>query len=73
MTSCSLMRHAVVASALMLGSGVLLLLGAEVTGLVVPAAQLALLLVLGGACVLAVTFIAAALPGGSRWLSKCQH
>ncbi|NEV63291.1 hypothetical protein [Thiorhodococcus minor] len=73
MNSCNLMRHAVITSALMLLSGVLLLLGAEMTALFVPTAQLALLLVLGGACLLAVTFVAAALPAGSRWLSNCQH
>lgn len=73
MISCHAMRVAVATSSLLLVAGVMLLLGSEMTGFIVSAAHLALLTVLAGAAVLAVAFVLALLPAGTRWLEKCQH
>jgi hypothetical protein len=53
--------------------GSLLLVGAELTGLSVPTAHAALLLTLGSALTLAVTFLMAIWPGGKARLTGCQH
>lgn len=73
MFNCHSMRTAVALSATLLASGVLLGLIAMLTPLVVPAAQLALILVLSGASVFAATFVAALLPGVANHLDECQH
>jgi hypothetical protein len=67
------MRAAVILSAGLLLSGVFVGLIASHYPLMMPGAQLALLLVLSGAAVLAATFFAALLPGVSRRLEECRH
>jgi hypothetical protein len=67
------MRSAVILSASLLASGLLLLVLAELTGLAVPAGYLALYLVLGGAATLAAAFLIAIWPGNARRLSECEH
>ncbi|MBK1723409.1 hypothetical protein [Thiocystis violacea] len=73
MTSCSTMRVAVTLSATLLASGILLLLVAETSGLMIPMAHIALLMVLAGAAVLGFAFLFAVLPGGGHRLNNCQH
>ena len=73
MLTCRSMRAGVLLSASLLGAGVLLGLIAVMTQLGAAAAQLALLLVLGGATVLATTFLVALIPGVARRLDECQH
>lgn len=73
MFSCTTMRAALTLSALLLASGILLLLVAETTGLMVPMAHAALLMVLAGAAVLGVAFIIAVFPGSTHRLDNCQH
>jgi hypothetical protein len=67
------MRAAVILSASLLMLGVLLGIVAVSTPWIVPASQLSLLLVLAGAGVLTVTFLASLLPGVARRLDECQH
>lgn len=73
MLTCGAMRLAVSLSAALLASGVLL--GLLVLGAVLPVAlaPLSLWLVLGGAMVLAVTFLVALLPDVAHRLDNCQH
>jgi hypothetical protein len=73
MLNCSSMRAAVILSASLLMLGVLLGIVAVSTPWIVPASQLSLLLVLAGAGVLTVTFLASLLPGVARRLDECQH
>jgi len=73
MLNCSSMRAAVIFSAALLMLGVFVGIVAMTTPFIVPATQLSLLLVLAGAAVLIVTFLAALLPGVARRLDECQH
>ena len=73
MSPCTTMRAAVTSSAVLLASGILLLLTAEISGLLVPMAHLALFIVLAGAAVLGLAFLLALLPGSAHRLSNCQH
>lgn len=71
--NCRTMRTAVLLSGLLLAAGVFLGLLAMTTGFAVPASQLALMLVLAAALLLAVTFVVALIPGVSRHLDECRH
>jgi hypothetical protein len=71
--NCRTMRAAVMMSGLLLAAGVLLGLIAVVTPFSVPTSQLSLMLVLASALLLAVTFIAALVPGAARRMDECQH
>lgn len=73
MITCTTMRSAVILSFTLLASGILLFLVAEVGGLAVPAAHLALALALGAALTLAVAFLIAIWPGSEARLRECQH
>ncbi|MBK1619159.1 hypothetical protein CKO42_12085 [Lamprobacter modestohalophilus] len=67
------MRAAVLLSALLLAAGVLLGVIAMMTPLTVPTSQLALVLVLSAALLLAVIFLVALIPGVSRHMDECRH
>jgi hypothetical protein len=67
------MRVAVILSAILLGSGIVLGLVAMSTPFLVQTSQLSLLLVLSGAVVLAVVFVDALLPNASHRLDGCRH
>lgn len=71
--NCRTMRAAVIMSGLLLASGVLLGMVAITTPFSVPTSQLSLMLVLASALLLAVTFVAALVPGVSRRMDECQH
>ncbi len=73
MISCTIMRSAVVLSAALLAAGVLLLVVAETTSLVLGITHAALALVLAAALVLAYALVIALLPGSARRLAECQH
>lgn len=73
MITCHTMRAAVILSATLFVSGTLLLLLAETTGLMVPTAHTALLLVFTGVLTLAIAFAIAVLPGNAQRLSNCLH
>lgn len=73
MISCTTMRAAVVLSATLFISGTLMLIFAETTGLMIPTAHTALLLVLGGASILVLAFIIAVFPGNAERLTNCLH
>jgi hypothetical protein len=63
----------VLVSALLLVLGLVLGVVAETTPWVIPTTHLALLFVLGGAAVLAITFLASLIPGTAKHLINCQH
>jgi|GEM_PF-1704764 len=71
--NCRTMRAAVILSALLLAAGVLLGILAMTTPLSIPTSQLALMLVLSAALLLAVTFLVALIPGVSRHMDECRH
>ncbi len=71
--NCRTMRGAVMLSAALLGAGVLLGVVAMTTPLSIPTSQLALVLVLSAALLLAVTFLVALVPGVSRHMDECRH
>lgn len=71
--NCRTMRSAVILSALLLIAGVLLGIVAMTTPLSIPTSQLALVLVLSAALLLAVTFLVALIPGVSRHMDECRH
>lgn len=73
MLTCRSLRAAVILSAALLFSGVLLGLIVLAQLLPAPVAQLSLLLVLGGAAVLGVTFLVSLIPGVAHRLEGCQH
>lgn len=73
MISCTMLRSSVALSAVLLLSGMLLLLIAETTGLPVPTAHVALFAVLGGAATLGAVLILAILPGAGVRLDNCLH
>jgi hypothetical protein len=73
MLTCKRLRSAVLVSALLLVLGLILETIAETTPWVIPTTHLALLSVLTGAGVLAVTFLVSLLPGTARRLAECQH
>ncbi len=73
LTNCRTMRSAVIFSALLLAAGVLLGIIAMTTPLSIPTSQLALVLVLSAALLLAVTFLVALIPGVSRRMDECRH
>lgn len=73
MLTCSSMRVAVILSAILLGTGVVLGVVAMSTPFAIPTSQLALLLVLAGALVLAVVFVDALLPNAGQRLDGCRH
>jgi hypothetical protein len=73
MLNCERLRAAVIASALLLGLGVILGTIAETTPWPVPTSHFALFSVLGAAALLAATFLASLLPGTARRLSECRH
>lgn len=73
MFTCHSMRAAVLLSAGLLLSGVLLGVLVFAVPLALPIAQLALLLVLAGALVLSVTFLVALIPSVAHQLDECQH
>lgn len=73
MLTCKRLRSAVILSALLLVTGLILETTAQVTGLAVPTSHLALFSVLGAAGILALTFLASLLPFNARRLRECQH
>ncbi|MEA1049938.1 hypothetical protein U5801_08965 [Lamprobacter modestohalophilus] len=73
LTNCRTMRAAVLLSALLLAAGVLLGVIAMMTPFAVPTSQLALVLVLSAALLLAVIFLVALIPGVSRHMDECRH
>jgi hypothetical protein len=73
MLNCSSMRAAVILSAALLTLGVLLGIVGMTTPFTVAVTQLSLLLVLGGAAVLILTFLVALMPGVARRLDECRH
>ena len=73
MLTCKRMRIAVILSALLLVLGLLLAVLARATPFVVPAVQLALILVLSAGSVLAGTFLASLFPGTAKRLQECSH
>ncbi|WP_156427604.1 hypothetical protein [Thiohalocapsa sp. ML1] len=73
MFNCQTMRAAVLVSALLLASGLLMGLFAVAAPLTMAFTQLALLLVLAGAAVLTAAFIDALLPGAEQRLDGCRH
>jgi len=73
MLNCSSMRAAVILSAALLTLGVLLGIVGMTTPFTVAVTQLSLLLVLGGAAVLILTFLVALMPGVARGLDECRH
>lgn len=73
LTNCRTMRSAVILSAALLAAGVLLGVVAMVTPLSIPTSQLALVLVLSAALLLAVTFLVALIPSVSRRMDECRH
>jgi predicted branched-subunit amino acid permease len=73
MLNCSSMRAAVILSAALLTVGVLLGIVGMTTPFTVAVIQLSLLLVLGGAAVLILTFLVALMPGVARRLDECRH
>lgn len=70
---CRTMRAAVILSGILLIAGVALGAIAIATPLTIPTSQLALLLVLAAALLLAVTFVVALIPGMSRRMDECRH
>lgn len=72
-TTCTTMRTAVLASAVLLTLGILSLLLAEQLGLAAPLAVLALWMVLGAAGTLVAALVIAVWPGNAGRLSGCQH
>lgn len=73
LTNCRTMRSAVILSAVLLATGVLLGAIAMITPLAIPTSQLALVLVLSAALLLTVTFLVALIPGVSRRMDECRH
>jgi len=73
MLNCSSMRAAVILSVALLTLGVLLGIVGMTTPFTVAVTQLSLLLVLGGAAVLILTFLVALMPGVARRLDECRH
>lgn len=73
LVTCTHLRQAITISALLLSSGFFLQALAEIFGMAVPAAHLALFFVLGAALILGATFVLVLLPGSARSLSKCVH
>jgi hypothetical protein len=74
MLTCSGLRVAVITSVLMLIASVLAgLVAVALPAVAVGLSHLALFSILGGAAVLAVTFLLTLLPGASRRLAECQH
>jgi predicted branched-subunit amino acid permease len=73
MLNCSSMRAAVILSVALLTLGVLLGIVGKTTPFTVAVTQLSLLLVLGGAAVLILTFLVALMPGVARRLDECRH
>lgn len=73
MITCNTMRAAVILSAILFLSGALLLLLAETTGLMVPTAHTAFLLVFAGIATLALAFAIAVFPGNAQRLGECLH
>lgn len=73
MLDCNTMRVSVILSGGLLTLGIVLGVIAMTTPFAVPISQLALLLVLSGAVVLAATFLGALLPGAARRLDGCRH
>ena len=73
MLTCKRMRTAVILSALLLAIGLVLETLAQTTRFAVPTSHIALLLVLGAAAVLALTFLASLLPKTAERLRECQH
>ncbi|MEA3638465.1 MAG: hypothetical protein VBE63_00810 [Lamprobacter sp.] len=71
--NCRTMRAAVLLSAALLATGVLLGVIAMTTALSIPTSQFALVLVLSAALLLAVTFLVALIPGVSRHMDECRH
>ena len=73
MLTCKRMRSAVILSAFLLVTGLLLETLAQTIGLAVPTSHLALFLVLAAAAVFALTFLASLLPGTADRLRECRH
>ena len=73
MITCTTMRTTVLLSASLFLGGLLMLVLAEVTGVAVPTAHLALALTLGGALTLLLALGIALWPGNGARLSGCQH
>lgn len=73
MSICTTLRSAALASAFLFAAGLLLLLLAETTGILLPTAHAALLLVLGAVLTLAYAFVVALWPGSGSRLAECLH
>jgi len=73
MLTCKRMRSAVILSGILFALGVFMAALARATPFVVPAVQIALLLVLCAGSVLAGTFLASLFPGTAKRLKECSH
>jgi hypothetical protein len=71
--TCERMRTAVILSALLLLLGIVLEKLVEASLLAGTMGQLALLLMLAGAVLLALTFLVSVLPGSGKSLRECLH
>ncbi len=73
MLDCNRLRTSVILAGGLFLLGLLLLVLAEVTPFAMLTSQLALLAILAGSGLLAVTFLASLLPVSAKRLSNCQH
>lgn len=73
MFTCKLMRSAVLASAVLLATGVLTEVVAQTTPFSIAANVIAIVAVLASPAVMLVAFIASLLPARLTRLAECQH
>lgn len=73
MSTCKLMRSAVLASAALLATGVLMEILAQTTPFSLAANVIAIVAVLASPAVMLVAFIAGLLPARLTRLAECQH